>query len=244
MRVRGEALVLGSDLGYSVLTRWTATVRLRVTAPGIEPAIVIHQCLVERGRELVDGFVVPVDLDSADPQTVQIAWADVPTIESRIADRDPAILDPEGTWRRTRAIAAEPDRYPPWGHGLFDQWPTTPLPEGRWPAAAWVIARSADPRPHVGPDAAFVPPGMREHEGKVSYGVNHYRGWLLLCVLPERGERYAAYVRTAIRPDRLAPVLPVGLNPKQPGDLAILWDLVPPTVRLHPVASSTQDPAP
>lgn len=227
MRVRGEALVLGSDLGYSVLSRWTATVRLRITASGLEPAIVIHHCLVERGKALIDGFVVPVDLYPDDPSSVRIAWDQVPTIEARIADRDPAILDPEASWRRTRAIAGEPDRFPPWGHGLFDRWPPTPLPEGRRPATAWVLARSADPRPQVGSDAVFAPPGMREFEGKVSYGVNHYRGWLLLCVLPEHSERFASYVRTAIRPDRLAPVLPVGLNPRQPEDLAILWDLVP-----------------
>lgn len=232
MHVRGEALVLGSDLGYSVLTRWTATIRLRVSAPGLEPTVVIHNCLVERGKELVDGFVLPVDLESDDPQSVRIAWDEVPTIEARIADRDPAILDPEGTWRRTRALAGEPDRYPPWGRGLIDRWPATPLPEGRRPAAAWVLARSADPRPHVGADSVFVPPGMREFDGKVSYGVNHYRGWLLLCVLPEHSERFAAYIRTAIRPDRLEPVLPVGLNPHQPGDLAILWDLVPANDRL------------
>jgi hypothetical protein len=226
MQVRGEALVLGSDLGYSVLTKWTATVRLRVTAPGLDPTVIIHTCEVERGKDLVDGFVVPVYVDPADLQSLRIAWSDVPTIESRIADRDPAIFDPEGTWRKTRISVGESDLHTPWGRGLIEGWPAHPLPEGRQPATAMVLARSADPRPHLGPDAVFSPPGGG-FEGKISYGVNDYRGWLLLCVLPELSERFAAFIRTTIRPDRLAPLLPVGLNPRQPGDLAILWTHVP-----------------
>ena len=40
-------------------------------------------------------------------------------------------------------------------------------------------------------------------------------------------ERFAAYVRTGIRPAYFAPVLPVGINPADPDDLEIMWSYAP-----------------
>src|SRR5437868_8509270 len=98
-RVAGEALVLRGDSGYSALSWWTGGFWARVTVPGSEPAYVVHRCRIHRHKIPVPGFVLPVDVDPLDPEQLDVRWDEVPTIEERIANGDPAILDPEATWR-------------------------------------------------------------------------------------------------------------------------------------------------
>jgi hypothetical protein len=54
-----------------------------------------------------------------------------------------------------------------------------------------------------------------------------FLGWLLLCVIPPEGDRYAVHLRTMIRRDRLAPVLPVALRRSRPTEIEIAWDDAP-----------------
>jgi hypothetical protein len=228
--VRGQALVVSADCGYSVMSWWTATIQLLVSVAGRRPTLVSHRCVVERGKDLVDGFTVPVDVDRHDPRRLTIRWDEVPTISERIAGHDPAIFDPEGSWRRTRhAESGGRDRIPepPWAGGRIVGWPPQdPLPNGRQPGTAWVIGHSADPRPQM-LGGEFMAPGGYQFGGKVSAGPRAYVGWLLACVLPEYSERYATYVRTSIRPAYFAPVLPVGINPVDRDDLEIMWSYAP-----------------
>jgi len=225
-----QALVVAADCGYSTMTWWTATVRLLVSVAGRRPALVTHRCVVERGKDLIDGFSIPVDVDRDDPTRLAIRWDEVPTISERIAGRDPAILDPEGSWRRTRHAETGGRRRPgepPWGGGRMAGWPPSdPLPNGRQPGSAWVVGHSADPRPHMVGDE-FTPSPDYAYGGKVSAGPRAYVGWLLVCVLPEYSERFATYLRTSIRPAYFAPVLPVGINPRDPNDLEIMWSYAP-----------------
>ena len=132
-----QALARGGRLRVSTMTWWTATVRLLVSAAGRRPALVTHRCVVERGRDLMDGFTIPVDVDRDDARRLAIRWDEVPTISERIAGRDPAIFDPEGSWRRTRHAETAGRRRlgePPWGGGRMHGWPPAdPLPNGRQP---------------------------------------------------------------------------------------------------------------
>lgn len=228
--LRGQALVLASDCGYSAMSWWTATVRLLVSVSGRRPVVVTHRCVVERGRELIDGFTVPVDVDRHDPTRLAIRWDEVPTIAERIAGHDPAIFDPEGSWRRTRHAENGGRRgavESPWGSGRIEGWPPVePLPNGRQPGTAWVVGYSANPRAQMLGEE-FMPPAGYQYGGKVSVGPRAYLGWMLVCVLPEYSERFAAYLRTSIRPAYFAPVLPVGINPQDPVDLEIMWSYAP-----------------
>jgi hypothetical protein len=54
-----------------------------------------------------------------------------------------------------------------------------------------------------------------------------FLGWMLLCVIPPEGDRYAVHLRTMIRRDRLAPVLPVALRRSKPMEIEIAWDDAP-----------------
>jgi hypothetical protein len=43
---------------------------------------------------LVEGMTVPVSIDPANPNAFEIDWANVPSIEDRVASNDPSLLDP------------------------------------------------------------------------------------------------------------------------------------------------------
>jgi hypothetical protein len=103
--------VLRGDSGYSALSWWSGGFWARVTTPGSEPAHVVHRCRIHRDKIPVRGCVLPVDVDPRDSDRLEVRWDEVPTIEERIANRDPAILDPEGTWRivaKARGSGIEP----------------------------------------------------------------------------------------------------------------------------------------
>jgi len=213
------------------MSAWSARVRLLVSVPGRQPELVNHSCLVDRGHDFVDGLTLPVDVDPDDLSRLAIRWSEVPTIAERIASGDPAILDPERTWRRTRAreraAGGGQPQESPWANPDLVGWPPRePLPDGRQPGTAWVVAHSKNPQRHMsGRD--FVAPDDYIYRGRVSCGPRAYLGWVLLCVLPEYSERYAVHLRTTIRPAYFASVLPVGIDPARPEDVEILWSYAP-----------------
>lgn len=57
-----------------------------------------------------------------------------------------------------------------------------------------------------------------------------FPGWLLLCVIPQEGERYGLFLETKIMREHLAPVLPVAIDPSRPAAIEILWDSAPEVV--------------
>jgi hypothetical protein len=231
--VHASALVVDGDSGISGTTSWSSLARLRVMIPDRPPVAVTHECMVKRGKELVEGFTIPIRVDPADPAKLEIIWDEVPTIEQRIADRDPAILDPEGTWERLRAdqFANLPPSVPkpasPWAEKTIEGWPPAePLPKGRQPGTAWIIASSLDARNcQVGGDSV-MPPGRTHYRcsGPVSYGAHSFMTWLLARINPQYGEPYGAYWRTNAVRWRFSSVLPVALTPNDPTDIDVCWD--------------------
>jgi hypothetical protein len=239
--VAGDALVLRGDSGYSALSWWTSSVWLRVSAPGAPPAYVVHRDRFHRDKAPVRGFSLAVDVDPGDPQGLRIRWDEAPTIAQRIADRDPAILDPEGTWRRvaeargdetepSSGISRAPASVAPWSDGVIDGWPPSePLDGGRVAATALVVARSEDPGRPGGTNDYQLPCGP--YGGLVSDDLHSYVGWLLLCVITPSGSRYGVHLRTSLRRGHLGPVLPVAIRPDAPDDVEIPWRYAPDRTR-------------
>jgi len=232
--VRGEALVLSGDPGISGATQWTSLAVLRVTVPSQPPTKVRYECMVDRHKELVDGTTVPVMVDPRDPNKLSIVWDEVPTIEERIANRDPVILDPVGTWKKLHvapegmpAAAAQPE---PWADGTIANWPPADaLPKGRQPGTAWVLAHSEDARACMSGEDSFMPLGRTHYsyKGTMSYGPHAYMSWVLLRVNPQYADPYGAYFRTKIVRWRYHAVLPVSINPEDPNDIEFCWDAAP-----------------
>jgi hypothetical protein len=231
--VCGQALVVRGDSGYSALNWWTSTIVLRVTAPGLGPALVVHADRFHRDRVPVAGFVLPVDIDPDDRSSVRVRWDEAPTVQQRIAGGDPAILDPAATRRQVAAARGETPGDSPWGSGRIQGWPPDPpLADGRVPATALVVSRSADPGAHrTDADDYDLPCGP--HSGLVADGLHSYIGWALLCVVMPDGARRGVYVRRTLRRGHLAPLLPVAIDPARPDDVEIAWGHAPHTRRAH-----------
>jgi hypothetical protein len=229
--VPGHALVLQGDPGYSGLSWWTAFLRLRVTVDGHEPIDVRHECTAVREKTPFTGMVLPVDVEREDPTQVRIRWDEVPTIEQRIASGDPLIFDPEQAWRTV--IAADPalaDNKPVWGAGTLPGWPgDDALGHGRQAGIALVIGHSRDPAPYMagGQLNPPSPSGVYRSGGTVENGWHTFLGWLLLCVIPEAGDRYGLHVKTKVKRDRLGPVLPIAIASGKPDEIEIMWDHAP-----------------
>jgi hypothetical protein len=233
--VRGQALVTNGDTGYSATTAWTSRATLQVTVSGQPPVKVVHDCWVDRGKELIEGFTIPVDVDPLDTQHLTIPWDEVPTIQERIANRDPVIIDPEGTWHqlyRGQAVSSVlPDMPTPYGDGTVVGWPPThELKNGKQPGTALVIAASEDAR---GQEDNMMPTGRHSYSyrGMVSDGPQGYRGWVLLCVIPQYGERFGVYQRMLVIRQRFNTVLPVAIDPQDMSEIEVCWEDAPNLLR-------------
>jgi hypothetical protein len=227
--VPAQALVVRGDPGYSAMSWWSASIKLQVAVPGQEPVLIEHDGNVIREKTPVAGSVLPVDVERDDPTQVRIRWDEVPTIEQRIADRDPLIFDPEAAWRFVlEADPRQAEAKPAWGNGALPGWPSSDvLDHGRKAGTALVIAHSWDPGGNVA--GGFSPPhaGRYSFGGTIETGLHTYLGWLLLCVNPYDGERYGLALETKIRRDRFGPVLPLAIHPERPGDIDIVWESAP-----------------
>jgi hypothetical protein len=228
--VSAEALVVRGDPGYSAMSWWTASLRLHVTVPGQEPSFVEHECNAVREKTPLAGSVLPVEVERDDPTQVRIRWEDVPTVDERIANRDPLIFDPDSAWRAVlEADPTQSDQKPSWEDGQPVGWPAIGgLRHGRRAGTAHVIAHSGDPAPNMYGDD-FSPPGRNRYSygGTLDTGWHTFLCWMLLCVTPEDGDRYGLQLQMKVRRDRFGPVLPVAIHPTDPADIEIPWDYAP-----------------
>jgi hypothetical protein len=231
--IAAEALVVRGDPGYSAMTRWSARVLLRIAVGGGEPVFVTHECTVVREKTPLAGMVLPVDVERSDPTVVRIRWEEVPSIEQRLASREPLILDPESVWQTVlEADPRQADQKPAWGDGRVADWPSiNELGHGRQPGTALVVAHSGDPEGCFFA-GNFVAPHRDTYSsgGTVETRPHKFPGWLLLCVIPQDGQRYGLQLQTMIMREHLAPVLPVAIDPSKPADIEILWDSAPEVV--------------
>ncbi len=239
-----EALVLANDCGFSAMSWWVTTASLRVSIPGRDDVEVRAGCTVHRDKSLLAGSVLPVRVDPADPERLEIRWEEVPTIEQRIAAGDPVILDPEGTWESVASRTTDPHRHGladaaaragqhhPWGTGRLDGWPPEqPLADGRRPGTALVVASSIDSRGYRAAEDWHFPVSL--YAGTIYDTQHEYLGWLLLCVVTESGRRYGLHVRRMLRGARLGAVLPLAIDASDPADIEIPWLYAPDMVKVH-----------
>jgi hypothetical protein len=103
--VAATALVVSGNSGYSDLANWTGSYRLQVTVPGREPYLVEHTSWIIREKHPVPGVQLPVTVSRTDPNELRVEWDRAPTIDQLITANDPAIVDPERTWRRLEPLA-------------------------------------------------------------------------------------------------------------------------------------------
>lgn len=238
--VDGAALVLSNDSGFSAMSWWVTTAALSVSTPGEEPIYIEVECTVHRDKSLLAGSVLPVHIDPRAPEHLKIRWEEVPTIEQRIADNDPVILDPEHTWRTvaearraapiTGATIAPSPGVDPWGDARIEGWPgDRALGGARRPATALVVASSIDSRGYRAADDWHFP--ISRYAGTIYDTAHEYLGWLVLCVAPESAPRYGLHVRKMLRSTRLGALLPVTIDPTKPDDIEIAWLHAPDMVR-------------
>ena len=240
-----EALVLANDCGFSAMSWWVTTASLRVSIPSHDAVEVRAGCTVHRDKSLLAGSVLPVRVDPAEPERLEIRWEEVPTIEQRIAVGDPVILDPEGTWESVAASRARDSHrhglagaapsageHDPWGAGGLDGWPPEqPLADGRRAGTALVVASSIDSRGYRAADDWHFP--ISRYAGTIYDTQHEYLGWLVLCIVPESGRRYGLHVRRMLRGARLGAVLPVAIDASDPADIEIPWMYAPDMVKIH-----------
>jgi hypothetical protein len=240
--VAGEALVLASDFGFSALSWWTSIASLLVTVAGRSPFYAEVQCRVHRGKELIAGTVLPVTAPAGDAPELKIRWDEVPTTQQRIARGDPAIIEPERTWRivedarsgvassTSRGLLGPRPDTSPWGIAEIDGWPPVdPLDEGRSPCTGLVVSSSGDPAGYRSLNDWALP--CRPYAGTIYEGRHDYLGWLLLSVVSESGSRSGLHVRKRLRRDHLGTVLPVAVHPTKRHDIEIMWSYSPNTTR-------------
>ena len=106
--VRGDATVLECTVSQAVggSKRWL-TLELAVSAPGIEPTTVTHECRDFDGIAPAPSTILPVRFDRDDPTRIEVLWHEVPPAGMG------GSLDPDGA-RRFRdlieAVRADPER--------------------------------------------------------------------------------------------------------------------------------------
>jgi hypothetical protein len=81
--VRGTAHVVSASMNRGRGILQTCDVQLVVQADGVQPTAVAYRGLVHRDRWPVPGMVLPVTVDRAEPQHLEIEWDEVEPSEDR-----------------------------------------------------------------------------------------------------------------------------------------------------------------
>jgi hypothetical protein len=81
--VRGTAQVVAASMNRGRGILQMCTVQLVVQAKGVQPTAVSYQGLVHRDRWPMPGMVLPVTVDRADPQHVDIEWDEMESSKDR-----------------------------------------------------------------------------------------------------------------------------------------------------------------
>ncbi len=107
--VRGTAQVVAASMNRGRGILQMCTVQLVVQADGVPPTAISYQGLVHRDRWPMPGMVLPVTVDRADPQRVEIEWDEVQSSRDRSrqsAENLAAMMRGEGDPQRSPVGAA------------------------------------------------------------------------------------------------------------------------------------------
>jgi hypothetical protein len=106
--VRGTAQVVSASMNRGRGILQMCDVQLVVQAEGVQPTAVAYRGLVHRDRWPMPGMVLPITVDRADPQHVDIEWDEVESSKDRTrqsAENLAAMMRGEGG---TAAVAGAP----------------------------------------------------------------------------------------------------------------------------------------
>jgi hypothetical protein len=106
--VRGTAQVVSASMNRGRGILQMCDVHLVVQAEGVQPTAVAYRGLVHRDRWPMPGMVLPITVDRADPQHVDIEWDEVESSKDRTrqsAENLAAMMRGEGG---TTAVAGAP----------------------------------------------------------------------------------------------------------------------------------------
>jgi hypothetical protein len=251
--MRATALVVATD---NPLDKFDASVRLGKIARGTvrilvdtgsTPIYVARNFKLDRGRWLVRGMEVPVEIDPEKPDRFEVDWEAIPGIEERVAANDSTLADPIGTRRKVvealkaaglagpdlNAIpggmgqlaarseeakeAATPDRF----KEAVEKAAQEPAPSGKARAVV-LIATQMDSIVQVGGGADSPGHNARDAAGK--------HDTVLAVTVPGRAP-YAVFVRRFKKPsnkgDAAGAGLPALVSATDPTDVEVLWDELP-----------------
>jgi Short C-terminal domain len=116
--VRGTAQVVSASMNRGRGILQMCDVQLVVQAEGVQPTAVAYRGLVHRDRWPMPGMVLPITVDRANPQHVDIEWDEVESSKDRTrqsAENLAAMMRGEGG---TTAVAGAPTVVNPSGRDL------------------------------------------------------------------------------------------------------------------------------
>jgi hypothetical protein len=172
-------------------------------------------------RWLVRGMEVPVTIDPGRPDSFEVDWGAVPSMEDRVAANDPTLADPIGAGRRvaealglTQADTgrARSERF----NEAMEKAAQTPAPAGRQRAVVLVATIR----------------GRAWSEEHAGHGVTLERNSAAVLAVNVPGKSpYAVFARKFKFPHLQADVagggLPALVSESDPNDIEVLWDELP-----------------
>ena len=132
MGERLTALVVQADVAPEGAFRlWRGNVQVLATLAG-QPRVLAGRFRLDAHRWLVPGMDVTVDVDPTEPDSWEVDWDAVPSIEDRAAANDPTLADPVAARRKVaQALGQLPDPPNPRFEQSLAHAAATPAPGGQ-----------------------------------------------------------------------------------------------------------------
>ncbi len=90
--VRGSAHIVACSRPARPAVSSNIVMNLIVSADGVAPTAVEHECMCRQDRWPHQGMTLPVTLDRADPSRLKVEWDELPTHQDRIQQQTEAML--------------------------------------------------------------------------------------------------------------------------------------------------------
>jgi hypothetical protein len=194
---------------------------------------------------LVAGMTVPVSIDPANPNSFEVDWARVPSIQDRVAANDPSLLDPMAARLKSWDALAAAGFHEPDLDQVAPQLMTLEMNAMRARLAA---EPDAFARQLSGVEGQNAPEGQRRALVQIAastatwegtrFGENQHRDVhgkhaVVLSVSVPGDAPYAVFVKTFDHQHRAYdennPGLPALVSLDDPGSVQVLWDEMPTT---------------
>ncbi|RKQ87395.1 hypothetical protein C8N24_5416 [Solirubrobacter pauli] len=102
--VRGSAQIVACSRPARPAVASNIVLHLIVSADGVAPTAVEHECMCRQDRWPHQGMTLPVTLDRADPSRLKVEWDELPTHQDLIRQRTEAMLADELAAAKARLL--------------------------------------------------------------------------------------------------------------------------------------------